>query len=96
MKIESLARGQPCMVRLPGCDGGGETTVLAHYRLAGLCGVGMKPSPLVGAWSCHVCHDYADFRRRLPGYTRESIRLAHAEACLRTLARLIEMGRVKA
>jgi len=25
-----IARGKPCMVRLPCCDGGGETTVLGE------------------------------------------------------------------
>ena len=38
-----LAKGKPCLVRLPGCNGNRETTILAHYRLSGYCGVGMKP-----------------------------------------------------
>lgn len=79
------ARGQPCMVRLPGCTGGGEDTVLAHYRLAGTCGIGRKPDDAQGAWCCHVCHDICDGRRPLPdGYTRDAVRLAHAEGVMRT------------
>ena len=34
--LRKQARGKPCMVRLPGCTGGGDsdgTVVLAHYRL---------------------------------------------------------------
>lgn len=54
--LRKAARGQPCMVRLPGCDGGGETTVLAHYRMAGYCGTGMKPPDELGAWCCDRCH----------------------------------------
>lgn len=78
------ARGQRCMVRLPGCDGGGETTVLAHYRLAGYCGTGVKPDDDVfGAWACVNCHDAIDGRRNT-GLPRVELRLAHAEGCMRT------------
>lgn len=82
------AKGRPCLVRLPGCDGGGETTVLAHYRLAGYSGIGMKPSDLLAAHACASCHDICDGRKPLAGWSREEIRLAHAEACLRTAALL--------
>ena len=42
--LTKLARGRACQVRLPGiCNFNAETTVLAHYRLAGICGVGFKP-----------------------------------------------------
>ena len=82
------AKGRPCLVRLPGCDGGGETTVLAHYRLAGYCGTGMKPPDSMAAFACVRCHDACDGRRTIEGYTRMEVRLAHAEACLRTAALL--------
>ena len=78
------ARGQPCQVRLPGCNGGGETTVLAHYRLAGFCGTGIKPDDDVfGAWACSNCHDRIDGRVNC-GLPRAELRLAHAEGILRT------------
>ena len=95
--LRKLARGQPCMVRIPGvCTGDTETVVLAHYRLSGLCGTGMKPPDLIGAWCCSACHDCADFRARSPAHMmRMEIRLAHAEGVLRTIARLLEMGAVK-
>lgn len=82
------ARGRPCLVRLPGCDGGGETTVLAHYRLAGYCGTGLKPADVLGAFACDPCHAAVDGRRTIEGWTRDEIRLAHAEGCLRTAALL--------
>lgn len=82
------ARGRSCKVRLPGCDGGGETTVGAHYRLAGYCGTGLKPPDSMAADACHSCHDIVDGRKPLPGWTRDQIRLAHAEGCLRTAAEL--------
>jgi hypothetical protein len=84
MNLRKAAQGQQCFVRLPGCDGGGETTVLAHYRLAGTCGMGMKPDDEQAAWCCANCHDIVDGRRKLEGYTRDRIRLAHAEGVFRT------------
>jgi hypothetical protein len=85
------AKGQPCMVRLPGCDGGGETTVLAHYSLSGLSGAGLKSPDLIGAHCCHSCHAIADGRTPRPeGYTRNDVRLALAEGVLRTIAAMGE------
>jgi hypothetical protein len=49
----------------------------------------MKPVDLVAAWCCHSCHDVIDGRKPAPtGYSRESIRLAHAEGVMRTIAEL--------
>lgn len=79
------AQGKPCMIRLPGCTGGGETAVLAHYRLAGYCGTGIKPPDSMGAWACAHCHDAVDGRRTV-GIPRSELRLAHAEGVLRTQA----------
>lgn len=79
------AKGQPCMVRLPGvCNGNTETVVLAHYRLSGYCGIGIKPDDDVfGAWACSACHDECD--RRTRKYSDPVlVRLAHAEGVLRT------------
>ena len=84
------------MVRLSGCDGGGETTVLAHYRLAGYNGVGMKPPDVLGAWCCAKCHDLVDGRAHLANLTRVEVRLAHAEGVLRTMAELEREGSVHA
>ena len=91
MNIRDLANGKPCQVRIPGiCNGNPETTVLAHYRLAGLCGVGMKPSDLVGAWACSSCHHEIDRRTRI--CELDFVRLAHAEGCLRTINELVKLG----
>jgi hypothetical protein len=82
-QARKAAKGQPCLVRLPGCDGGGETTVLAHYRLAGYCGTGIKPPDEMGAYACVNCHDAIDGRRNC-GLPRAELRLAHAEGVMRT------------
>lgn len=86
MNLRALARGQPCQVRLPGCDGGGETTVLAHYRLAGYCGMGMKPPDILGAWCCAKCHDLIDARQFVPNLSRLEIDQAILLGLCRTLA----------
>ena len=84
MNLRKLARGRPCMVRIPGvCDGGGETTVLAHYRLAGTCGVGMKSPDLLGAWACAPCHAAAGDRGP-----------ELAEGVMRTINELVREGKL--
>lgn len=96
MKLTDLARGEPCQVRIPGiCNGNPETTVAAHYRLAGLCGVGMKPHAILCAHACSSCHDAIDGRTGTGDYTRAELRLAHAEAVMRTIDKLVREGRIE-
>jgi len=91
MNFREVAKGKPCMIRLPGCNGDPATTVLTHYRLAGYTGIGMKPDDYAfGAWSCSNCHELVD-GRRMTDTPRELLRLAHAEGCLRTQAELRAM-----
>lgn len=94
--LRKLAKGQDCMIRIPGvCNHNPETTVLAHYRLAGTCGTGIKPPDTMAAWACSACHDFADGRAAyaggvsMPTWQR---RLYHAEGVMRTLAALDKMG----
>lgn len=95
-RIRKAAQGQPCLVRIPGvCDGGGETTILAHYRLSGYCGTGIKPGDYAfGAFCCARCHDAVD-GRIASGLDRDTLRLYHAEGVMRTQRRLVEMGAIK-
>ena len=91
MNLRKLAKGQPCMIRVPGvCNRNPETTVLAHYRLAGTCGTGMKPPDMLGAWACSACHDAVDGRVRST-WSRCELRLMHAEGVFRTWAALEEL-----
>jgi len=95
-KLTKAARGRDCQVRVPGvCNGNPETTVLAHYRLAGTSGMGCKPNDFQGAWACSACHNYVDGRgssRRRDD--REESRLLHAEGVMRTQDILIREGKV--
>lgn len=84
MNLRREARGRPCMVRIPlVCDGGGETTVLAHFRLAGTCGTAVKPPDRLGAWCCGPCHGYVGDRH--PDL---------AIGVMRTQMKLIEEGKL--
>ena len=91
MNLRKLAKGQPCMIRVPGvCNRDPATTVLAHYRMAGLCGAGMKPPDALGAFSCSACHDVVDGRVK-SRWTRCELRLMHAEGVFRTWAEVEKM-----
>lgn len=95
--LRKAARGRECTVRIPGyCNGNPETSVLAHYRLAGTCGTGCKPDDTQGAIACSARHDLIDGRKRTTDYTRDELRLMHAEGVLRTLAIWKKEGLLKA
>ncbi|OPB16720.1 hypothetical protein BFW91_01145 [Pseudomonas fluorescens] len=96
-KITKAARGRDCQVRLPGCPNDTDTTVLAHYRLAGTCGMGIKPNNLQGAWACDFCHSCIDGRIKHPlGMGRDEMRIYHAEGVMRTIDVLVSEGVVAA
>lgn len=94
--LTQAARGAPCRVRLPICNGNAETTVAAHYRSVSLgAGMGIKPNDLLCADACSACHDAIDGRTHIEGYTKEEIRLAHAEGVLRTITARFEAGCIR-
>ncbi|ELY5939604.1 DUF1364 domain-containing protein [Cronobacter malonaticus] len=83
--LRKAARGRECQVRIPGvCNHNPETSVLAHYRMAGTCGIGCKPDDWQAAIACNACHDVIDGRVKNTEFTREELRLMHAEGILRT------------
>lgn len=80
------------MVRIPEvCNHNSETVVLAHYRLAGVSGIGMKSPDVLGAWACSACHDAID-RRAHTDLDRDYVRLLHLEGMARTIAQLNREG----
>ena len=89
--LRKLAKGQPCQVRLFGvCNHNDETTVLAHVRIAGISGLGMKSPDLIAAWACSNCHDAVD-RRGYMKLDRDEVRLAHLEGMARTINELYNL-----
>lgn len=90
--LRDAARGQECTVRVPGyCNFTPETVVLAHFRMAGICGTALKPIDLIGAHACSCCHDVIDGRVRT-AFTHEQIRLMHLEGMVRTIDSLNRRG----
>lgn len=81
--LRDLARGQACQIRLPGCTGNPEQTVLAHLRLAGITGIGQKAPDALGAWACDHCHGVVDGRIKTD-LERDFIRLAFYDGMART------------
>ena len=80
------------MVRLEGiCNHNPETVVLAHIRMAGVSGMGLKADDLLGAWACSACHTAIDGHNK-SGFTRDELRLAHLEGMVRTIAQLRKEG----
>lgn len=71
--LTKLARGQPCMVKIPGvCNRNPETTVWAHSNLGRHGkGVGLKAHDCFGCFACSACHQWLDEGGRRHGYTRE-------------------------
>ncbi|WBT56355.1 DUF1364 domain-containing protein [Kosakonia oryzendophytica] len=93
--LRKEARSRECQIRIPGiCNGNPETSVLAHYRLAGTCGTGIKPDDMQGAIACNCCHDAIDGRVKTE-YSHDELRLMHAEGVMRTLAIWKKEGLVK-
>lgn len=57
-RLLDLARGMPCLLRVPGvCQGGTETTVAAHsnWAIHGKAGA-RKADDHYSVWSCAACH----------------------------------------
>lgn len=90
MRLRREARGRECQVRLPDiCNHNSASVVLAHYRLAGISGMGLKPPDLIGAWACSACHAYVD------SHHDDATRLAFAEGVFRTQAQLVRESVVR-
>ena len=94
-QLTEFAKGKLCTVRLPGCNGGGPTTILAHVRRANVAGGGQKPPDLCGVHACFNCHELIDGRAHLAGLTRLEIDQALFFGLVRTLARVSAEFRVE-
>lgn len=87
--LRAAARGRECMVRLPSvCNHNPETVVLAHFRLSGISGMGLKPPDEIAAWACSACHARVDSDKS------PEIQLAFAHGVFRTQAQLLREARL--
>ena len=88
--LRDSARGQPCLVRLPGiCNHDPATTVLAHLNGGG---TGTKHSDLLASFACSSCHDEID--RKTMYFEADYVKLAHMEGVARTQQYWLDAGLV--
>lgn len=74
----AMARGQPCLLRLNGCDGGGETTVAAHSNQAAHGkSLGRKADDCYTVAACHSCHALLDQSQLRQSFKEEAFARAH-------------------
>lgn len=92
MNLRTLARGQDCKVRLPGCSFRPEETVLAHIRRNNP-GMGRKPSDWQAVHACNHCHSAID--QRDDRFTREEIDNALLGALCRQIEWYVTKGVLK-
>ena len=92
--IRDSARGEDCLVRLPGCPGDPAMTIWSHNRhqRAGKGGA-LKAIDLNGAYCCTYCDAIYDGQRPLPaGASRQEVELAWFMAHAESLVRLKQKG----
>lgn len=94
-RIRDSARGEECLVRIPGvCRGGTEHTIWSHAPL-GAAGKGgaIKSLDLCGAYCCTACDEVIDGQAKPPaGYTRAMAMLDWFMGHMRSLVRLRQKG----
>ncbi|MGZ5029042.1 MAG: DUF1364 domain-containing protein [Methylobacter sp.] len=87
-RLRKSAKGQQCLIRIPGvCNWNPETTVLAHLNGGGM---GAKKSDLQGAFCCSSCHDEIDRRTRI--FDADYVELCHRQGVERTQQYWLENG----
>lgn len=93
-RIRDSARGKECLMNLPGCCGGTESTIWSHYRgEAGGKGMALKADDLCGAYACTHCDAIYDGQKPAPqGWTQGMISFAWYDAHIRSLVILHSDG----
>jgi hypothetical protein len=85
--LRALARDQECTIRLANiCNRDSATTVLAHYRISGISGMGLKVHNILGAWACSACHAYVDTHHD------NETECSHLRGVIRTQDTLVRLG----
>ena len=96
-KITQSARGEDCLVWIPGCTHDPDRTIWSHCRL-GAAGRGksIKAVDLAGAYACTYCDSVYDGQTKPPeGWTRRDVDDAWNLGHYRSLKRLTEKGILK-
>jgi hypothetical protein len=92
--IRDSARGEECLVRIPGvCRGGTEHTIWSHAPLgAAGKGRGIKSIDIAGAYCCTACDAALDQAQRPADMTRDQVLLDWFNGHMRSLVRLSQKG----
>ena len=88
--LRSEAAWRACQVRATGCTGG--PCVLAHVRMNGISGLGIKAPDALGAWACDNCHKLYDVHGSID---RIEIENDFLKGVIRTQNLLIKEGKLK-
>lgn len=95
-KIRKSAKHKDCLVRLPMvCNFNPETVIAAHIRIAGLSGMGCKPSDILTVRACSNCHDVIDGRTKAKHISEDELTISVHEAHCRTLVEYEREGLIK-
>ena len=98
-KITDSARGENCLIRIPGvCNRDDKTTVACHEPAGS--GMGDKWPDTEIAYGCSSCHDEVDGRTTYKPnghqmYTREELLLMFFQGSRRTRLKLLEKELIK-
>ncbi len=93
-KITESARGEQCLIRIPGVCNRDDTTTVACHEPSG-SGIGLKWPDSEVAYGCSACHDEIDGRTTYKPngrvlYSQEDIMLAFYQGARRTRQKLID------
>jgi hypothetical protein len=93
-KLRQSAKGEDCLVRIPGCPSDPAQTIWSHYRgSAGGKGGSIKATDIAGAYACTYCDAVYDGQTPRPdGMTKAEVDLAWLEGHVRSLVRLQQKG----
>ncbi|MGZ4968017.1 MAG: nuclease domain-containing protein [Methylobacter sp.] len=94
-RLRDSARGQQCLIRIPGvCNWNPETTCLCHFNGGGM---GIKMDDMEGAFGCSDCHAAVDGKPTVKhGFSLIEIKLMFLEAGIRTRDYWRKNGFIKA
>lgn len=96
--LRKYAKGKPCQIRIPGYMHNPETTVLCHFRQAGLTGGAQKAPDILGAHGCYDCHritEGAQLTAEEKAMDRDQVKLIFLEGVMRTQYALVKEGVIK-
>ena len=90
--LRKTARGQECMIRIPGvCNHNPETTVLAHLPSLS---IGAKAIDIHASFACSDCHNEVD-RRTTVIHNKTVARRYHLDGVIRTQEWWVREGYLK-